>query len=528
MPKNSEYWKKRMEALEEDQYQKSRAYYEDVKEQFDKAASRIQADIERWYFRLADNNEISYSKAKKLLKKGELEEFQWTVEEYIRKGEENAVNEQWIKELENASARYHINYLESIKLQLQQHAEVLFSEFEKGMTQFLKDTFSEQFYRTAFEISKGIGVGIHLAQIHTAAIDLLIKKPWAQDGKAFSDRIWENKEKLIRELHTELTQNVIRGESPRKAIGSLAKKMDVSKSQAGRLIMTESAAISSEARKECFDDLDVERYQFVGTLDGKTCEVCGSMDGKVFQMPDYEIGVTANPIHPNCRCCTAPYYDDWEEFGIKPERIARDPLTGKTYKVPYNMDYQEWKNQFARGTLEETTDKWSKEAKKELLLDEHALSVRKKEIAVIYDSDGKFLFQKRGSASEITFNWSEWKRLKGSIISHNHPSGSSFSRQDILTLFKSKAVEIRVATESGTYYMRAPQKWPEEINTSEKIAKEIEKISVESRGKYQQLYKSGKISKVDRYHQSIHEINSLFAERYGLDYGKEEFESNKS
>lgn len=76
MPKNSEYWKKRMEALEEDQYQKSRVYYEDVKEQFDKAASRIQADIERWYFRLADNNEISYSKAKQLLKKGELEEFQ--------------------------------------------------------------------------------------------------------------------------------------------------------------------------------------------------------------------------------------------------------------------------------------------------------------------------------------------------------------------------------------------------------------------------------------------------------------------
>lgn len=430
MPKNSEYWKKRMEALEDDQYQKSRAYYEDVKEQFDKAASRIQADIERWYFRLADNNEISYSKAKQLLKKGELEEFQWTVEEYIRKGEENAVNEQWIKELENASARYHINYLESIKLQLQQHAEVLFSEFEKGMTQFLKDTFSEQFYRTAFEISKGIGVGIHMAQIHTQAIDLLIKKPWAQDGKAFSDRIWENKEKLIRELHTELTQNVIRGESPRKAIGSLAKKMDVSKSQAGRLIMTESAAISSEARKECFDDLDVERYQFVGTLDGKTCEVCASMDGKIFQMSDYEVGVTANPIHPNCRCCTAPYYDDWEEFGIKPERIARDPLTGKTYKVPYNMDYQEWKNQFVESHLGAGKSSGGKNTRRielgEINVDRMEESVKyfeeviknePIENAIVIENGGKVV-QFTGESSGVDIYD---VNLQGATITHNHP-----------------------------------------------------------------------------------------------------------
>ncbi len=39
----------------------------------------------------------------------------------------------------------------------------------------------------------------------------------------------------------------------------------LSKSQAGRLVMTESAAFANEARKDCFKDLGVERYVIVET-----------------------------------------------------------------------------------------------------------------------------------------------------------------------------------------------------------------------------------------------------------------------
>ncbi len=353
MPKNNDYWKERMEALEDEQYQESVEYFEDIKEQFKKAQMSIQDDIEKWYYRLAENNDISYSQAKKLLKKGELDEFKWTLEQYIQKGKENAVSEEWMKELENASAKYHISYLEAMKMQIQQHAEILYTEFEKGMAEFLRETFKDQFYKTAFEVAKGVGVGYSLAAIDTKKIDVVLKSPWAQDGKVFSDRIWKNKEKLVKELHIELSQNIIRGESPQKAINNLAKKMNVSKSQAGNLIMTESVAISAGARKECFRELDLEKYQIVSTLDALTCEVCGAMDGKVFKMSEYEIGVTANPFHPRCRCDTAPYYDDWEELGIDPERVARDPVTGKEYKVPADMTYQEWYDKFIKDNPEE-------------------------------------------------------------------------------------------------------------------------------------------------------------------------------
>ena len=64
------------------------------------------------------------------------------------------------------------------------------------------------------------------------------------------------------------------------------------------------------------------------------------MDGKVFPMSKYEVGSTAPPFHPWCRCCTAPYFEDMKGIG---ERFARDPETGKTYTVPKDMTYKEWK-----------------------------------------------------------------------------------------------------------------------------------------------------------------------------------------
>lgn len=168
-----------MEALEDEQYQRCAAYYKDVQEQFRQVSNSLQMDIERWYQRLADNNGISYASAKKFLKESELEEFKWTVEQYIKAGQENAIDQQWMKELENASARHHIDYLTAMKMQARQYAELLSAEFEGSITDFLHKSFSEQYYRTAWEMANGMGVGSNLARIDTRKIDALIKRPWA-------------------------------------------------------------------------------------------------------------------------------------------------------------------------------------------------------------------------------------------------------------------------------------------------------------------------------------------------------------
>lgn len=333
----SSYWQERFTKEEERRNKDARAYLSSIEKQYDKALRNIEKDINNWYSRLAKNINISLREAKMLLSKNELEEFKWTVQEYIEKGQENVISKEWMKQLENASAKVHISKLEALKVQIQNEIEGLYGERLKGMEDYLGRVYGDTYYKSAFIIQKGIGIGWSLSALDTNKVNQIIHKPWAIDGKNFSERIWEDKAKLINTLHTGLTQNIIRGSAPDELIRQISKEFGVKKSAAGRLVMTESAAYSSKAQEQCFKDLEVEKYEVIATLDTSTSAICREMDGKVFPMKDYLVGVTAPPFHPNCRTCTAPYFED----DVTSKRAMRTE-DGKTEYVSANMKYEEW------------------------------------------------------------------------------------------------------------------------------------------------------------------------------------------
>lgn len=345
--KNSEYWKLRFEQLEQAQNGQGAAAFAEIERQYKEAQKQIEGQIARWYQRFADNNGITLAQARQYLKGAALKEFQWNVQDYIKYGQDNALMGGWMKELENASAKYHISKLEALKIQTQQSLEVMFSKQMGTVTGAMGDIFESGYYHTAYELQKGFNIGWDIAGLDQSQIEKVLSKPWAVDGKNFSERIWTNKEKLISELHGELTQNIMLGADPQKAIDSLAKKMNTSRQNAGRLIMTEEAYFSSAAQRDCFNELDVEQYEIVATLDSHTSAICRSLDGKHFPMKDFQAGVTAPPFHVYCRSTTVPYFD--EDFGDIGERAARDEETGKTYYIPDDMNYEKWKQAFVDG-----------------------------------------------------------------------------------------------------------------------------------------------------------------------------------
>lgn len=345
--KNSEYWKLRFEQLEQAQNGQGAAAFAEIEKQYKEAQKQLEGQISHWYQRFADNNGITLAQARQYLKGADLKEFKWDVQDYIKYGQDNALMGGWVKELENASAKYHISKLEALKIQTQQSLEVMFSKQLGTVTSAMGDVFESGYYHTAFELQKGFNVGWDIAGIDQGQLEKILAKPWAVDGYNFSERIWNNKSKLISEIHSELTRNIMLGDDPQKAIDSLAKKMNTSKNNAGRLIMTEEAYFSSAAQKECFNELDVEQYEIVATLDSHTSDICRSLDGQVFPMKDFQPGVTAPPFHVYCRSTTVPYFD--ENFGDIGERAARDEETGKTYYIPDDMNYQEWEDTFVKG-----------------------------------------------------------------------------------------------------------------------------------------------------------------------------------
>lgn len=344
--RNAEYWQNRFKQLEKAQHNLSATTIEEVADYYQQAQQELETQIESWYGRFADNNNISMAEARKWLNDSQLEELRWDVKQYIKHGQENAITGEWMKRLENASAKAHISRLEALKIQTQQSLEKLFGNQLDTLDGMIKKAYTSSYYHTAFELQKGFSVGFNVAAIDEKQLERIISKPWAVDGYNFSERIWRNKTKLIAEVHNELTKNILTGQDPQKAINSLAKKMNTSKYNAGRLIQTEQAYFSSAAQADSFKELGVEEYEIVATLDSRTSEICQEMDGKHFPMKDFVAGSTAPPFHVNCRSTTVPYFDD--DFGVVGERAARGE-DGKTYYVPADMTYKEWEKAFVDG-----------------------------------------------------------------------------------------------------------------------------------------------------------------------------------
>ncbi len=342
--KNSNYWKIRFGQLEAAQNQKGAEAYLEIEKIYKQAQKEIEGKINTWYQRFATNNGVSMAEARKMLSGADLKEFKWDVKDYIKHGQDNAMTGTWMKQLENASAKFHISRLEVLKIHTQHSLEMMF-EKQLGITNgTMTDILESGYYHIAYELQKGFGIGWDIAGLDQGHIKKLLSKPWAVDGKNFSERIWDNKQKLISEIHNELTRNVMLGQDPQKAIDAIAKKMNASKYNAGRLVMTEEAYFSSAAQKDCFNDLDVEEYEIVATLDSHTSDICQSLDGQVFPMKDFEPGITAPPFHVYCRSTTVPHFD--ENFGQIGQRAARDAETGKAYYIPDNMTYKEWKEKY--------------------------------------------------------------------------------------------------------------------------------------------------------------------------------------
>jgi len=75
-------------------------------------------------------------------------------------------------------------------------------------------------------------------------------------------------------------------------------------------------------------------YRLVGTLDTRTCLVCGSLDGKIF---DTEEAATAHKcLNEHCRCVVLPVIKGMEDFDEDDERASMDgPVSAST-------TYEKW------------------------------------------------------------------------------------------------------------------------------------------------------------------------------------------
>lgn len=342
--RNADYWRGRFSILEDSAHREAQKTIQGMEELYLDAQRSVQKEIESWYARFAVNNQISLTDARKWLTAGQLEEFHWSVEQYIKIGEQAGLDAAWLKKLENASARFHISRLEAVQTSIQQQLELLYGNQVDSLDALLKKVVGNGYTHTAFEVQKGVGLGWDITGLDQKKLETLLSKPWTTDGRTFRDRCWLNKNDLVGSVSKSLTQGLLRGDSPAKITTAIQKQFGVHRYKAGRLVNTETTYFNAVATKECYKDLDVEMVEIIETLDSHTCSICGGLDGKVIPISQYEPGVTVPPFHPNCRGTTAPAIDP----KYAGERAARN-ADGDVYYVPANMKYADWVQTFVNG-----------------------------------------------------------------------------------------------------------------------------------------------------------------------------------
>lgn len=131
------------------------------------------------------------------------------------------------------------------------------------------------------------------------------------------------------------------GYSPSRTIKSFRNRFaDVSSRNIHRLVITEIRHADEQARLKFYDDSGIEKYQYLATLESRTCDECAHLDERVFYVKDKVEGKNYPLMHPYCRCTTTPYIE-----GITggEDRWYRDPVTGQG-KWTKDMTFKEWKD----------------------------------------------------------------------------------------------------------------------------------------------------------------------------------------
>ena len=364
MATNNNYWKERALEVENNSRSTAEIGRKEIEKIFAVTYSRLKKEINYWWHRFAVNNSLTLSEAKKLMKSKELEELDWDVEEYIKKGIEAAIVTlpEVDKQLENASAKVHINRLTALKLQVLVIANEMFSDVNKTVKDCMRKVYEDAYYTTAYNIQNGIGVYSDFNRINDRVLEQVLQRPWAEDGSNFSERIWgKQRPKLVNKIHKDLVDCVSRGRNPNEYTEELAKEFKVGLNQANNLIVTEYNYFNEKATQDCMNELGVEEYEILGTLDGATCATCGGLDGKHYPFKDAVIGINSPPFHPRCRCTTIPYFND--EFTQGEERAYRGE-DGKTHYTKAKT-YEEWKRKFVKEKGQDAWDLYEKNAKNE-------------------------------------------------------------------------------------------------------------------------------------------------------------------
>lgn len=169
------------------------------------------------------------------------------------------------------------------------------------------------------------------------ALDEIINKK--ADNKTWSDRLWNNKNDLQKDLKSEI-DNFLNGKTTvNKIEENIKKKYNSNAYETKRLVHTETARVQEEMNQAWSKEHGIKDQMFMATLDYKTSMTCRGFDGKPFEFND--VNKPIPPLHPFCRSTLVNLPNkDWR---------PKERLDNETKKNISWQSYEEWMINYNNG-----------------------------------------------------------------------------------------------------------------------------------------------------------------------------------
>lgn len=300
---NKSYWLKRSEELDKVATKVEKEVMKELSALYRDAFRSIEKEVNDFVMKYAVDHKLDYATVTQMLTPIDLAEYNQKIEELYAMYRDTG--SEYIKiEIDRLNARAKITRLQALQDAINVELTKVTHEYQMTLEDTLIGLFTEQ-YKEVSDL-----LGIMAPVINREAIKTIIEYPYA--GKMFSDRIWDNKDALVKHIKQNLTVGIIRGDSIQKMSRQLKKDLNVLYYQAERLVRTETNYAMNQGHLKGYADSGVvEKYEFLAAIDSRTSKLCKNQNGKIYKLSDATVGVNYPPLHPNCRSTVIPVLEDW-------------------------------------------------------------------------------------------------------------------------------------------------------------------------------------------------------------------------
>lgn len=234
-----------------------------------------------------------------------------------------------------------IAWLNQVKGWIEQQAEIFTSKLENGLKQAIKELISHEGELFTRDMYRAISVKFNYTIPAPEVIERAVLSMPVDSGHLY-DELMKRYDQLTKDyIISEIRAGIVSGEGIKEMVHRLTSLLSIQAASAERMVRSVVMHTMNTARLELYKaNRDViKAVQYVATLDTKNCLVCGTLDGKTWDLDEQH---PTPPMHYNCRCVLAPITKSWRELGIDKDEIPPTMRSSMNGYVPETMDYTEW------------------------------------------------------------------------------------------------------------------------------------------------------------------------------------------